>query len=218
MKDEGNQWLVDEKRELISGGIWVRLAELLTVVSTFKNATEDIERDAFGTLSYVYDELILSHLVCQNINWPALAVRWPPVHAHSRVRYLGDDIEGVIVTPVHLPFGLSLRNRALLAAILNLSVNIKKSLTGWELKKASGLLERARVQVSPSSMQRSGLEISSTRAAFGGLTRRDLLTDDEESILSQVTRFRALDRRPVIAQVGFDPFGSWRANEPLFPI
>jgi hypothetical protein len=66
-ENEVNQWLVDEKREPISGGIWVRLAELFKVVSRFKNATEDIERDRFGTLCYVYDGLMLLQLVCQNI-------------------------------------------------------------------------------------------------------------------------------------------------------
>jgi hypothetical protein len=51
MKNKVNQWLVDEEQEPISGGTWVRLAELLTIVSTFKNATEGIGRDTFGTLS-----------------------------------------------------------------------------------------------------------------------------------------------------------------------
>jgi predicted alpha-1,6-mannanase (GH76 family) len=67
MKDEVNQWLVDEEREPISGGIWVRLVELLAVVSRFKNATEDIERDTFGTLSSVCGGLMLLQLVSQNI-------------------------------------------------------------------------------------------------------------------------------------------------------
>jgi hypothetical protein len=74
MKDQVNQWLVDEKQQPISGGTWVRLVELLMVVSMFKNATEDIERDTFGMLPYVYDELMLFQLVSQNIKWPALAV------------------------------------------------------------------------------------------------------------------------------------------------
>jgi hypothetical protein len=103
----------------------VRLAELLTLVSTSKNATEDIERDTFGTLSYIYDGLMLLQLVCQDIKWPALAVGWQRAHADSRVRYLGDSTDSVIITFVHLQFGSGLRDRALLAAILSPSVNIK---------------------------------------------------------------------------------------------
>jgi hypothetical protein len=67
MKDEVNQWLVDEKREPISGDTWVRSAELLTIVSMFKNATEDIEKDRFGTLSYIHEAPMLLQLVYQNI-------------------------------------------------------------------------------------------------------------------------------------------------------
>jgi hypothetical protein len=63
MKDEIDQWLVDEKQEPISGGTWTRLTELLTVVSMFKNATENIERETFGSFSYVYDGMMLLQLV-----------------------------------------------------------------------------------------------------------------------------------------------------------
>jgi hypothetical protein len=81
IKDKVNQWLVEEKREPISGGTSVRLAELLTIVSRFKNATDDIKRDMFGTLSYVYDGLMLLQLVWQNSKWSGLAVGWQPAHA-----------------------------------------------------------------------------------------------------------------------------------------
>jgi hypothetical protein len=101
----------------------VRLVELLTVVSTFKKAMEDVERDTFGILSYVYEGLRLIQFIYQNIKWPTLAVGWQRAHADYRVRYLGHGTEGVIATPVHLQFGSGVRARALFAAILNPSVH-----------------------------------------------------------------------------------------------
>jgi hypothetical protein len=74
MKDEMNQWLIDEQRVPISGGTRVKLTELLSVVSTFKNATADIGRDVFEPSSYVYDGLILLQPVCQKSSgqgWPS---------------------------------------------------------------------------------------------------------------------------------------------------
>jgi hypothetical protein len=85
---------------------------------------------------------MLLQIVCQNIKWPALAVGWQRAHADYRVRYLGDGTDSVIATSVHLQFRSGLRDRTPLAVILNPSMNIRKSLLGWELEKAYDLLER----------------------------------------------------------------------------
>jgi hypothetical protein len=220
MKHEVNQWLTEEKRAPIAEETWVRLAKLLAIVSTFTNATEEIESESFGTLSYIYEGLTLLGLACQKVQWPALATGWQRAYAEYRVRYLGDGTDAVTTTSTHLQFGCGIRDRILLAAVLNPAVNLEKSLTGWEFGKAYDLLQRAWLQASPPSAQDIGVGASPrpARSTSGGLTRRDLLADDEEPIPSEVTRFRAIDRRAMSTQDGFDVFAWWRANEPLFPI
>jgi hypothetical protein len=220
MKDEINLWLTEERRQPISELTWGRLAELFTVVSTFKNATEEIERDSFGTCSYVYDGLTLVRLVCERSEWLLLSVGWHRAYTEYRVRYLGDGTEPVLITSNHLQFGPVLRDRLLLATLLNPAVNVKKSLSDWELGKAFELLERAWTQASPSFSQPRAPSPPShlVRGIHEGLTRRDLLMGDEGPEASELDRFHALDRRPMMAQAYFDLFQWWTANKLSFPV
>ena len=204
---------------------WEQLKQLEPIVSTFRNVTEDIEGDGFGTLSHVHEGIACLEAACERCNpsWPELVAAWKAARKEYCRRYLplpGDDGSMASLTGVRATH-IGIRDRVLVATVLNPGVEPSTCLSPAEIQKGRELLQSlwsARAGDGPgSSGHARDVPPKQAGSQRTGLTRHDLLQHRPLALSSELERFWRIDRTILMMKAGFDVFTWWRANQQEFP-
>jgi hypothetical protein len=144
MKDDIQEFLAREKREVIEEERFREWDVLLAVLQTFANATASIESERFGTISRVYDwlSLIETQLIAAAVEWPLLAGAIEPSMSY-RDKYLGPNGVNDPSTPgliLSQGAGVCLNDRVLVATLLNPGSAYTRSMSPGNQTRACALL------------------------------------------------------------------------------
>jgi hypothetical protein len=206
VQDELNQFLSKKKHAVISEGTWALAANLLDVVSTFRNCTEKLESDSFGSISYV---LLVRHMLTLITN------------EHRSCTEIADGWRNALQRHWNRWFSGLPREIVIMAAFLNPAVNLDLLMTADEHADAIKVVEKRLKELkkagSPGSSQKSESRTDRMpRSPERGITVDDIKPRQEGQYDEMGSFITA--RRNASINSGTDLLDWWRVNRDLFPM
>jgi hypothetical protein len=202
LRHELNAFLTKKKLDPISDDAWDLAENLLYVVSTFRNSTEKLESDSFGSISYV---LLIRHLLtmivderkCNEIGrgWKSASQRWN--------RSLSGEVREIV----------------LMAAFLNPSMDLNTVMTTEERSDLNICVEekikKLKRAESGGSQDPEPRKDRSIRSPERGMTPDDIRPQREAQYNELAGYISA--RRNAVIDSGDQLLDWWHVNRPLFP-
>jgi hypothetical protein len=214
------------KKDPFSDAVFQKVSGFAQVVGTFANATASLEGDDFGTISRVYDWLLVIREKCHPLaeGWPALAQGLSEASFYWR-QYLGANDAQHRGHGIVLSEAITLTDRVLAATFLNPASAYGRSLSpGNErqaiefVRQSLALMEEPDVGLAPlGAVSEQGPRPQ--RRVSAGFTLQDLqVRSDDRAALNELDRFIAVDRSLLIRnEENFVILDWWNANRNAFP-
>jgi hypothetical protein len=205
LKQELNMFLAKKKLELVSNEAWELAESLLDIVSTFRNSTQKLESDSFGSISYL---LLIRHLLIlitdEYKSCPEIVRGWrSALQVHWNRWFCGEP-----------------REIAIMAAFLNPGTNLDMVMTSDERTDAVEFLKRRlkelKKSVSPGPSQNTEVRKDRTpRSPDRGMAPSDVELGQKVEY-DELTAFTTA-RANVLIRSGTDLLDWWRVHKHLFP-